>query len=80
MSTTLESSLYNALFPEDVITYIENETIPERNKCICGVAILAINCVLRTAEALESGNLRKVDPNPGDGGCQMRGYLHQPIL
>ncbi len=73
---TLEYSLCSALFPETVIEYVGNKD----NKCIYAVATLAANCVLRAAEALEKGDLRKIDPNPGDGGCQMRGFLHQPIL
>ncbi len=39
------------------------------------ISILTTKVVLGAIRALEDGQLKQLDPNPGDGGCQLRGYL-----
>lgn len=67
-------NLVTSLLPGVVIEAIENEGLRAdayKNES----TQLLLNTVTKAVEAWADGQLKEFDPNPGDGGCQLRGYL-----
>lgn len=67
-------SLTASLLPGDVVEAIECEKVG--GKAMCAASLFVLNTAIRAVKAWTLGLLKQVDPNPGDGGCQLRGYLH----
>lgn len=73
MLVVSNSFLLPSLLPKEVIEEIDSEKIKE--KTLLAVATLVSNLITGAAQAWKEGEIKKLDPNPGDSGCQMRGYL-----
>ncbi|GAB4188034.1 MAG: hypothetical protein Tsb0015_07500 [Simkaniaceae bacterium] len=72
-----QNNIFSSLLPQEVIEGIQAEKIGE--KAAMAAILLTANTAFGAAEAWEKGNIKSLDPNPGDGGCQLRGYLHHLI-
>ena len=80
-------TLTTCLFPGQVFEVIKFKDF--NDKQILGILQIALNVALGASQAWIKGNLKQIegtfpkltysgfDPNPGDGGCQKRGFLHQ---
>ena len=79
-------TLVTALFPGQVAEVINFQKLEDKQ--ILGVTQLALNVAINATQAWTEGRLKQIegsypklsysgfDPNPGDGGCQKRGFLH----
>ncbi len=68
-----DPSLVTSLLPMNLVEVLKKEGLQE--KPMLAIATLLINVVLRAIDVWTSGDIKKTDPNPGDGGCQLRAYL-----
>lgn len=66
-------TLTTALLPEVVVKGIENEEVKDNG--MCAIANLLLNSVIGAATAWKKRDFKKLDPNPGDAGCQERAIL-----
>ncbi len=82
----LPAGLYKALEPKLEDTLFPQKAIERAEDRMRASAQLIINLVLETAKVFETGQLKKEsDPNPGDGGCQLRaviqyGHYYSPAV
>lgn len=66
--------LADALLPRDLIEAIATKGIPEKSVLV--VSEFLVNVVKNALENFQARCFKPaLDPNPGDGGCQLRGYL-----
>jgi hypothetical protein len=73
MSNVSNSNLLSSLLPTTLIGEIEKSKVNE--KTMLAVAALVSGVVSGAVKAWKRGQIKEFDPNPGDGGCQLRGYL-----
>lgn len=68
---TIQNKTFSeCLLTPSIITAISSQTLNDRGKLV--VIELITNIAKRSLEALATGELFKLDPNPGDLGCQIR--------
>jgi hypothetical protein len=84
------NNLATCLFPGKVTEVIKIEKFEDKQ--LLGMLQLALRVAIEASQAWLDARLRQIegnfpklsytgfDPNPGDGGCQKRGYLHLPSL
>lgn len=73
MLAVANSFLLPALLPISLFENIGNGKVNE--KSMLAVATLVSNIVIGAIKAWEKGEVKKLDPNPGDKACQIRGFL-----
>lgn len=71
-------SVSESLIPKFIIDGIHTKDV-ESSKYLgeghmCAIAMLVVNTVLGALKALKQNNLKALDANPGDGGCQSRAF------
>jgi len=83
MSARTQINVTSALLPPPLL---ERLLSPEgRNSELCekqmtSVARLIVNLLKKTVVTIERGNIKELDANPGDKGCQMRAVLLREFL
>jgi len=67
------NSILNSLLPREVVEVVQDEKV--KGEPMMAVTTYLVNTIIEGLEYWSSGDLKKLDPNPGDSGCQKRGYL-----
>lgn len=73
MFVSSQTGIASSLLLSEFLNSILEGKVAE--KPMLAAANLIVNTALGAIKALTNGELKRLDPNPGDGGCQMRAYL-----
>lgn len=75
----------DALLPTDLVQSIQPSPLHEmspshREKCMVSVAMLVVKLIMETALSINKNQIKDLDANPGDRGCQLQAVLLRNLV